>query len=93
MCLSHGPPLVFGIPGEKQVCAPKQNATPWTLVGNPATGPGSGDSFQAQSTFVLPWNDSMAVVMMDRWHSPGGKRKRMPCGRLRVVFTLLWTTF
>ena len=59
---------------QKQVCAPGQNATPWSLLGNPATGPGSADTFTSQSTFVLPWNDSMAVVMLDRWHTPNESR-------------------
>jgi len=58
------------VSSEQHVCAPQQNVTPWSLVGNPAVGPGSNDTYSSQSTFVLPWNESMAVVMMDRWHSP-----------------------
>ena len=58
------------VSSEKDLCAQHQNATPWTLLGNPAIGPGGTDTYASQSTFVLPWNASMAVVMMDRWHAP-----------------------
>ena len=56
------------VSSQKQVCG--TNSTPFTLLGNPAVGLGSGSTFGAQATFVMPWNDSMAVAMLDRWHSP-----------------------
>eukprot|EP01052_Picozoa_sp_SAG31_P030251 SAG31_NODE_3088_length_4690_cov_2.363973_4_plen_90_part_00 len=46
------------------------NQTSWTYVGNPAIGPGNSSTFDSQATFVLPWNDSMAIAMLDRWHAP-----------------------
>ena len=49
---------------ERAVCG--RNATPWTYVGNP----GNASTFELQSTFVLPWNETMAIAMLDRWHTP-----------------------
>ena len=56
------------VSSEKAVCG--SNSTPWTYLGNPAVGPGNDTTYMSQSTFVLPWNQSMAVAMLDRWHSP-----------------------
>lgn len=39
-------------------------------LGNPARGPGNASTFGSQATFVLPWNQTMAVAMLDRWHAP-----------------------
>jgi hypothetical protein len=37
-------------------------------------GPGGGSTFGSQATFVLPWNDTMAVAMLDRWRAAGLQR-------------------
>jgi hypothetical protein len=79
------------VSSEKQVCAPLQNVTPWTLLGNPAVGTGGDNTFRSQSTFVLPWNDSMAVVMMDRWHSPNETQADYVWLPLRRSAAGVWT--
>jgi hypothetical protein len=56
------------VSSQQDVCG--ANKTSWTYAGNPAVGPGNENTYGAQSTFVLPWNDTMMVVMLDRWHNP-----------------------
>ena len=64
--------MLFTAGAEIDVCpqSSPHSMTPWTYVGNPAVGPNSNNTFASQSTFVLPWNDSMAVVGLDMWTYP-----------------------
>jgi hypothetical protein len=43
---------------------------PWKIVANPATGPGSENTFGSQSTFVLPVDGEPGtfIFMADRWN-------------------------
>lgn len=43
---------------------------PWTEMGNPCLGPGAGQTFNAQSTFVLPLagKPDQFLFMADRWN-------------------------
>ena len=60
------------VSSQGEVCG--SNKTSWTYLGNPAVGPGNDSTFDSQSTFVLPWNESMMVAMLDRWHAPNETR-------------------
>ena len=54
----------------------------WTYLGNPATGPGAAATFNAQSTFVLPYRDpatnrTTVVMMADMWGFPDETKATM----------------
>lgn len=51
-----------------EVCS--ANTTSWAFLGNPAVGLGNTTTYGAQLTSVLPWNDTIMVAMLDRWHNP-----------------------
>merc|ERR1712176_1537877 len=52
------------VSSERSVCS--SNVTSWTHLGNPAIGKGAENTFASQPTFVLPWNDTMMVAMLDK---------------------------
>ena len=74
--------MLFSAGAEVDVCPKSGNMTPWTYLGNPAVGPNSTSTFASQSTFVLPWNKTVAVVGLDMWMSPN-----------ETEATLVWLPF
>jgi hypothetical protein len=51
-------------------------------------GPGGGSTFGSQATFVLPWNDTMAVAMLDRWRAVGLGRIAALCDRSSALYRI-----
>merc|ERR1712110_644929 len=80
------------ISSQRGVCG--SNSTSWIYLGNPAVGKGAKNTFGAQSTFVLPWNKSLMVAMMDEWKSPNETTASMvwlPLTRSDAgVWTMRW---
>lgn len=62
-------PAMLSVSDRTEVCGSQ-----WTYLGNPAVGPGGEGTFNAQSTFVLPYKDkcnhTTLVMMADLWGFP-----------------------
>lgn len=56
-------------PNQAEIAIADHPLGPWTLIGNPCTGPGAEITFQAQSTFVLPvaGKTDAYIAIFDQW--------------------------
>lgn len=57
-------------PNEAQLAVADSIMGPWTVIGNPCTGPDADKTFFAQSTYVQPvvGKEGAFVAMFDRWN-------------------------
>lgn len=57
-------------PNQAEIAVADSIMGPWTVIGNPCTGPDADKTFYAQSTYVQPvvGKDGAYVAMFDRWN-------------------------
>ena len=90
---------MLSVSDRKTVCGSR-----WSYLGNPATGPGAAATFNAQSTFVLPYRDpgtnrTTMVMMADDWGYPNESKatmvwlpfERSDAGNWTFKWTAEWT--
>lgn len=74
-------------PNQAEIATAPAPLGPWTLAGNPCTGPDAAITFQAQSTFVLPvaGKEDAYIALFDRWNKKDLRDSRYVWLPLRFV--------